>query len=519
VDTGLNMGTRGGIQAVEIANCVPQLPAPQPASVDAPNFDGEAPAGKTYHVGVGISDPFVNTSLYQAHQAGALCLAITGSNVELLNTGLMKTLLPSLGVIATRDGKDAPMMVAMRPATVPTVSIGAGTVDPTTKKLVKPLIELAMKDLNLDFYAMIDDRYARVFTLTADVAIPLAIIAEDCSKLTPVLGDLQQLITNVRSSNSEIITEEELDVLNKVLPTIMTFAEPALAKALGGFPLPELSGLKMKIVEAKGLANVPGTEKYQHIGVYAELMAPGASCAVASPLTTAALTRVEGPTLEEIRSSPKPIWPTAYFAVTAEGIEGTPEFAFRVDDGMWTSFVAAKNGVLEVSHPRLLIEGSHRVQIRSRVAEAPHGISSPVAVTVVIDYTAPEVSFIAHRESNQLEVRARDVVSAPQDLTYAYQVGDGAMSSFGAARLIDLAAIEAAGGLTVQVRDQAGLIGEASYGKVARAGVGISHSVAPTASANASEQTAGCSTVPGSLGVVALGALSLLLRRRRSDRA
>ncbi|MBM4380206.1 MAG: hypothetical protein FJ086_13070, partial [Deltaproteobacteria bacterium] len=55
VDTGISLGTRAGVKAVEQASCVPTLPPPQAATVSAPNFT--LPAGETglgYHVGVSM---------------------------------------------------------------------------------------------------------------------------------------------------------------------------------------------------------------------------------------------------------------------------------------------------------------------------------------------------------------------------------------------------------------------------------------------------------------------------------
>ena len=49
-------------------------------------------------------------------------------------------------------------------------------------------------------------------------------------------------------------------------------------------------------------------------------------------------------------------------------------------------------------------------------------------------------------------------VTADPQLLYAYRVGDGEWSDFGAPRVVDLAAIEGQGGLTVHVRDESGLI-------------------------------------------------------------
>src|SRR5262249_27736766 len=125
VDTAnaLNIGTRGGLAAVTVAPCVPPLAPPPMIELPAPDFRAEAPpvtpTNPAYHMALGVSSPFLNLAFHQAHQAGALCISLSSSTVGVLTTGLFKTFLRSLGDLATRDGKDAPMMIVLRPARPP----------------------------------------------------------------------------------------------------------------------------------------------------------------------------------------------------------------------------------------------------------------------------------------------------------------------------------------------------------------------------------------------------------------
>ncbi len=464
VDQGINLGTRAGVKALQTAECVPTLPAPQMGLVEAPNFDAEATPGSPYHVGLGISKPFLDLTMHQAHQSGALCMNMSSASVGLLNTGLFKTFLPSLGRLATRDGKDAPMMVVLRPAQVPQISVGEGTFDPTTKKPIKPLLTLAMPDLSVDFYAMLDDRFVRLFSLTADVNIPLSLIFEGCSSVQPALGDLKQLVTNIRTANSEILAEDP-KVLADLIPAVIGLAEPALAGALKPFELPAMGGFKLRVSETKGLSLIPGTDTFNHLGVYAELMPASAMCATVAPATSAALARsfIPGPEQMKLQGQALP-WPVAVLDVSAVGAKGTAEFAWRVDGGLWSTFLAPNaQGQLEVSHPVFLLQGRHVIEVRSRMAEQPHGVSAPVAVDFLVDWSAPEIALTADREAGVLKVSARDVITPTGRLQFAYRVGEGALSSFGPERVVDLEAVEAAGGLELQVRDEAGNVGVAFW--------------------------------------------------------
>jgi hypothetical protein len=182
------------------------------------------------------------------------------------------------------------------------------------------------------------------------------------------------------------------------------------------------------------------------------------------------------------------------------GTTGTPKFAYRVDDGLWSTFLApSAAGTLEVSHPAFLIQGEHQIRVRSRVAEQPHGISASVVVGFRVDWEAPEIRLQPDWENHQLRVLAKDQISAPETLAYAYQVGHGSFGNFGPARLVDLEAIEQAGGLAVRVRDEAGNIGEASY----RMPVIASRS-SEAAEVPGFPTSSGCSSAGGELGLLGL---------------
>ncbi|MFT3709264.1 MAG: hypothetical protein QM817_16615 [Archangium sp.] len=509
VDQGMSFGTRVGIQPSAVSSCVPPQAAPPMTMVSFPDFDGEATMGSMYHVGLGISSNFLNNAFWGAHQAGALCLNLSSENVGLINTGLFKTFLPSLGKIATRDGIDAPMMVVLRPARPPTVVVGEGTYDPVTKKPIKPLLLITMADVSVDFYAMIDDRYARLFTLTADISLPLSLIFEGCDKVTPALGDLKMLIGNIRTANSELLAEDP-QVLADLVPAVIGLAEPALAGALQGFALPALGNFKLKVNEVKGVGRITGTEAFNHLGIYATLLGANAMCAVSAPKLEVALKGSRMPNAADMKldGHHKLPWPEAIIDVRTLGKSGSAEFSFKIDDGLWTDFLPTENNELVVSHPRLLMQGRHVIHVRARIAEDPHAISVAQDVGFVVDWEAPEVSLTADTATDRVVVKARDVVSGDK-LEFAYQVGNGPQSSFGAARPISLSAVEVQGGVTVFARDEFGNVGQAVYRAATVAlrpdGVTPIDSTLPAA--------AGCST--GSTALL-LGALALLRRRRRS---
>ncbi len=511
VDTGLNIGTRGGIVATAKSDCAPAAPAPVLTAPPAPNFDKEATPGVPYHVGLGVSSPFLNMAAYQAHQSGSLCLSLSSDSIALLNTGLFKTFLPSLGKLATRDGKDAPMRLVVKPKKPPTLSVGQGTYDPTTKKPIKPLILLNLEDVTIDLYALIDERFVRLFSLTSDVSVPLSVIFSGCESVTPALGDLKQLITNIKTANSELLAEDPA-LLAQLIPALVGLIEPAVATALKPIALPAIAGFKLKVSESKGVGQIGATDAYNHLGLYAQLVLANATCAVAAPTAVATLKRSVIPSAAELTlTAGKPLpWPVAVLDVHALGAPGTAEFSYRVDEGLWTTYLAPNAlGELEVSHPRLLIQGVHKIEVRARMAEDPHGISAPVEVPFRVDYEPPEVRL--KLDSGALRILARDTVSGDAALEYAFKVGAGALSAFGALRPVDLRAVDAAGSLEVHVRDEAGNVGVAVY----RAPV-VAEQPSLDAQRELEDGGAGCASAGGGLSLAALALLAAALRRRRA---
>jgi hypothetical protein len=512
VDQGINIGTRAGMKAVTIAPCVPPQPAPPMVAITPPNFDKEVDPMKaaTYHAGIGISSQFLNLTFHQAHQSGALCIQMSSATVGLLNTGLFKTFLPSLGSLATRDMKDAPMMIVLRPDKAPTVDVGLGTFDPVTKKPIEPLMTIKLPDVTVDFYAMIDERFVRLFSLTSDISLPISLVFNGCSSVTPAIGELKTLISNIRTGNSELLAEDPKSLAD-LIPAVIGLAEPALTNALKPFALPAVGPFKLKVNDVKGVGNVAGTKVYNHLGIYAQLMDMNAACAVSSPHTTALLKRSEIPPAAAMRATGKglPV-PRAVLDVHALGKEGTAEFDYRVDDGTWSIFVPAFDDELVVEHPVFLLQGLHTIDVRSRVAEDSHGISEPVRVGFMVDWEPPEVKLTPDRAHDLLTLAAHDVITPSEKLEYAFQVGSGEFSPFGPAREIGLSAVESQGGVSVRVRDQVGNVGEARWRS-------LSVALRPEGDEPtlARPETSGCATAFGDPSLFVVGLLALTATRRR----
>jgi len=513
---GLSLGVIGGATSFSgppphLAPCVPDLPPPDGGAPAFPDFDSFSPDGG-YHVGLGISDFFLNQAAYAAHRSGTMCLAISGNQIDILNTGLFKTFLPSLGLLAGSATQDAPMMVALRPLQAPTVDIGVGTYDPVTKKPIDPLITVNMNQVDLDIYARIEDRWSRLFTMTLDVKLPLSLIVDGCPQgITPAIGDLHNLITVSQApSNSELLAEDPA-VLQGLIPAVIGLAQPALASALQPIAVPSASGFTLHLDGLQGIGARDATT-FESLGLFGEIRLAG-QCDAASVHTEAQIVERFIPSAEQLRPQPgeQLPWPTATIAVSATGYEGDVEYDTRVDQGLWTTFKPGPT--LTVTDPRLLIEGHHMIEVRGRPAHGM-GVSDPAPVQLdfLVDWEAPTVRIAASETG--MQVVATDNVDGPQALRYRYQVGGGAFTDWGSARPIDAQATSEAGSLTVEVQDEAGNVGSATWRGLTDVAPSAGATSKPGADLNSKH--GGCGSVGGGslLGLALLG-LALVSRRRR----
>jgi hypothetical protein len=227
---------------------------------------------------------------------------------------------------------------------------------------------------------------------------------------------------------------------------------------------------------------------------------------VEAPAFTATLQGVELP--EQVRATGAGLSAPEVTLKVSAATGRAIEVGYRLDGNGWHGFVAPlADGTLRMRDPALLLQGHHALELRARFADAPQGIGAGPTLGVTIDLEAPTLQLEADRAHGRLLVHARDQVTADERLSFSFKVGDGAWSEPGPLRLVDLQAIEAAGGLGVRVRDEAGREREARWA-VARVATREAAETSGTATG-----TAGCSAAPTGLTAAAL-ALSLLSRKR-----
>jgi hypothetical protein len=337
---GLTVGLRGGASERVVASCVRPLTRPLPPVLPLPDFDLYAPG--PYDVGLGLSGQVLTEVLFRAQQSGALCLELGHETVTALESAALATVLPSL--LALTEGQNVPLRLVVRPVNPPSASIGAGTLD-SSGALVAPLVRLDWAGLELDLYALIEARFVRLFTVSVDLAVPLGLRTDGCSGVTPLVGTLTGAVTNVRVTNSELLAEPRAS-LEALVPSLLTLAEPGLASGLAAFTVPELQGFSVRVLGAKGVGAVVGTQQFNHLGLYADLDGAGASCTPRGKLQ-ARVRAVRGASVQvEVEPNARVWW--------------------RVDGGLWRDLaVADAAGLLTLTHPGLVLGGAHRLELET----------------------------------------------------------------------------------------------------------------------------------------------------------
>ncbi len=507
---GLRARVVTGVEALQPSSCVPSRPAPPTTAQPDIDFDTEAKnAGiSSYMVGVGLSKTFLNAAAYEAYNSGLLCLDINSYNESLLSTSLLTPVLPSLGYIAP----DNAAWAVLRPQNPPTITVGAGTLQ--NGQIVDPLLNVSMKDLRIDLFASVDERPVRLFAISADVEIPLALtVGASGSSLDVVLGNLNNILVNLSASQSNILAENPSQLL-KLIPLVLQLAGPSLAK-MPSFNLPSLSGFGITLDGIHGIVNDPDGG-YDDVGLFADLAVAGGGPGLLPPGMPPVVSIVgnQEPSLADVGpGGTLKSWPTAIVSIDQSA--RATESSWSIDDGMWSAW--ERGGQLAVSAPSFLLQGHHSILFRTRPLGSRFG-GWTSALDFLADYTPPVIE-LAQDAAGRWTLSAQDNFTPVNALAWSTSVAGGAPSDWSTVAP-DPNALAARGPFLIRVRDQVGNVAQAaSDPSLVTAGAAEGGSAARASAPAAARPATGCGTVPGEAGGALLGwlfALALTRLRRRS---
>jgi hypothetical protein len=529
-DMGLQVGFMGGTQAPAApALCVPTATWTAPPPVPQMDFDAELslPGPGTdlssYMVGISISDDFLNKSLFDAWQSGLLCLDVTGDSISQLSASTLQLLIGNLTELT--HGENVPMAVALRPGKAPVIRVGRGTsASDGGTGTADPLLNVEMDDLDLDFYALIEDRYARLFTLEGNLLVQLSLDFDPTnSTVTPSLSGI--CMQNVPIVNDQCVPKPVATVKNNLmnadsdtnlagfLPGVLSIVTPLLSGVLKPIALPTVEGLQLQVLGARGsIAKPDGPGGYEHLALWADL---------ATAPAMMMMTRHKAHTAARIVDSfipkhPLPLDdPQTQPRVTLDlnSTSSFPgdkayEYSYRIDNGFWSPWT--QEAELAITDNALRLPQLHDIAVRSRVVGQPGTVDvNPAHVSFAVDYSPPKVSLALDPQTNEIRTLAHDEVTPDDQLSFRYAVGEADWSSPGPVRSFDLRSLGPQPSLRVEVTDSSGHTAVAQYGA----------SVAPPAlnpPASAAKHSGCAQTSAGLWGLI--GVAAIWFRRRSGGR-
>ena len=401
---GMSLGMLGGSRAPVKSTCAPSRPAPSgTAGAKLPAYAGNtAPNGMPFHIGAGISKLELDSLGHSFYESGGLCLAVGTEQVGLLSSGLLSALIPSLNDLA--PGGNSAIQIVVRPQQPPTFVVGKGTfkTDGMGQKVIDdPLLRLQVKDLTLDFYIYLDERYVRFMRQTADLEIPVGLDVDNMNQIVPILGDLGLAFGNVRVTDTALLRETPA-TLAKLFPSLLPLLTGSLSD-ISPIKLPSFAGLDLVPVQITSTADSAG--KLAYLGLFLRVKTMGAPLApltggAESPLaalvqqsgaepqsveTAAELVDLDVPPASDLLlSSSTGRGARAVLRFAGQSPQGGPlEWQYRVDGGLYRPF--DDRTLVTVDDAALRLPGEHRIDVRARVIGAPETLDpTPTSLAVFV---------------------------------------------------------------------------------------------------------------------------------------
>ncbi|HZU85601.1 MAG TPA: hypothetical protein VE987_21885, partial [Polyangiaceae bacterium] len=451
--TGINSDrdqtTRGPGQTSEPNLCVPARPAPDlgsgiwnlpanPVRPDhlldpAPEFSGMPDPtdanGNVQDVAMGLSRSFLNLAGFHAYNSGTLCLAISGGLLAQLNAGALGVLIPSLGNLV--ENRKGPVAVVLRPEQPPVFSLGSGATG-------DPLINVQMTDLRVDFYAFIEERYVRIFTLALDMNIGVDLtIAPDANgmpAITPMISGIDKKSVQARVSNTDLLQENPKKLASSLLGLI-DLATGQLMGAIKPFPLPSVQGFSLDGLQISRVQ----TQEDDFLAIYGTLAQnPNGMPFPLSPLmvnyqrtphgveTTAQIADVSVPPPDVILAAAQAgqLVAGSVPSVTLRLGGNAPalEWSYRIDGGAWHPWSTDANPT--IVDGALLLQAKHTMDVKARsqrdwITEDP----TPEHLEFVIDSVPPELTLTP--ESDRIAFSAWDNVTDDNAIRFSWQTAAG----------------------------------------------------------------------------------------------
>lgn len=505
---GITLGMVGGVIPQPPSKCVVQKTVTPPTGIPIPdelNPTAADPATAP-HVGIALAGRFLDYSFTSVYNSGLLCLGVSTEQFDMLKSGLLSFLIPSLKTL-TFDQADAAAAIVTRPQAPPVVKLGGGT-DPNKD----PLLLVTLPKFSLDFYIWSFDRFARVFTYTGDLTIPVNLQTgkgpnNPNGGIVPALGEIK--VQNGAITNADVLLLDDPNVVVGAVSGIFGTVSKQLVGS--GFSPIDLSsavsslGLNLEINQIKKLTK--GQDDF--VGIFATMSKAAGTALVESDTQAKLLAkRVWNDHMQAATYDPAML-PELEVELSSSLDDGSRaiEYSWWIDGGTRSPWSPAKRVLIK--DDQLFLQGRHVLHVTSRVVGEPETEdATPADVPYVIDALAPFVKI--QRDGASAKIEAWDLVSKNDALVARFRIDDRDLGEWLPLSELEAIDVGAAESIDVEVKDEEGNIGTVRQALRGRTD--------PTLG---SASGCGCSTpgtqTPGGALALALGAgaLALVVLRRR----
>jgi hypothetical protein len=440
--SAIELGMLGGTHA-QANSCVPAHNFPKLPSPPLFAFPALAPDGQAYMLGIGVSQIMLTQAMRDLYSSGVICIKIDSSiSDQLPNIFTAKGIggLISPSIVKLVGNGDAPIYIALRPTEPPQIAIGKGVIGQDAKGqaiIQEPLFDVSIPKLQFDFMMMLHDRWIKLFTYQIDVSLALALEVKPGNKLGLVLSDLSTAMTNPSVLNSNILQEDPQRMANG-LHNLLQAILPMATGALGNqeFDLPKVQGFELAIRGIGGeMPRVDRPDRYHFFGLFADLsLAPPVKPQLPEAEISLRLLRIDIPPDFAHRVRQRELlrqYPMVALAI--DDVRPDREYSFRINNGMWGPYADQRHPMIE--SPQFLIEGTHRIETRSRSKLAPHLADTGFGtLSVRIDYTSPQVTLL--QTPRGISIRALDNIATSEQIRVKYRIDNGSWLDLSSTDLI-----------------------------------------------------------------------------------
>jgi hypothetical protein len=458
--SGLDLGMLGGADA-ELSGCALDI-SRLPADVIPLQWGNQVPGSDTdFHLGLGISESFLDALGSAMYRGGALCLGLDSESTELINSNTLGLIMPSLSdLLAGHAETPAPMRLRLTPRQPIDMSVGLGRYEDQEgeRVMVEPLIHLAAEDFTIQFELGLAGRYTRVATISTNLAVGLGLDLDADNNLMITMADPADWMTDIEVTNTDILKETNEEIA-EVIPALLELALPQLTGALDqSIALPALSGFELEVEAIRGerVQPEPGPDnlgRYDFLAFYSRLsFQPGNQAPDHLRVRTSAeVIEVESGRTEayDVTHPGALFRPSVRVALNLHGAgeRGSYEYTWRVGDGIWRHFQSVSDGdQVVLRSPIFSLQGRHAVTLRARVKGNYRTLDSEGArFEVVIDTVAPEFDVVEWTPGADLAVAATDAVWGQEAVDVRLFAGSellaegrGSLTLSGLDRLADL---------------------------------------------------------------------------------